>query len=227
MAADPNRQRVAIRYRAEDGNYYSVVTSRNHAAAVGATGALAADPPLPTKWKPRRLHGLQIQAGHDRTLGLVVPDKTSGIWRGTTNTITVAPYGTLDITGRSGERRTQGAPPFDGVGTPPNERVSIRYDSDNGNSYAYVTTRAIAFALGAPGSGGQPAFPKAWTPRHIDLINPNLTGRDQRKVIVAPDPTAAYYTQNTTYVVTINGVTYNTTGRIEEDRPNGAPSYVP
>jgi len=226
MPADPNRQRVRIRYTAEDGNFYSVVTSRAHAAAVAAIGALDTHPPLPPRWRPRLIHANQILPGNDRSLALVVPDKNTVLWR-TDATVTVAPYGNLNITGRTGERRTQGALPFDGNANPPNEFVSIAYISDNGQTYSYVTTRAIAAALGATPSAGQAAFPDLWTPRHIDLVNPDKTGRDQRKVIVAPSPTAPYYLSDAAFNFTINGVVFRSTGRIEESRPNGAPSYVP
>lgn len=227
MATDPNKQRVAIRYQADDGLYYSVVTSRNHAAAVGATGALASDPPLPTKWKPRLAHGLQILDGHDRTLGIVVPDKTSALWLGTVNTMTVAPYGTLDVTGRTGERRTQGAPGFDGAATPPNERVSIRYISDNGQSYSIVTTRAHAYAVQATSGAGYPAFPHIWTPRHYNVISPSLTGRDQKLRLVEGNPAAAAWVSDAAYGFIVNGAEYDSTGRKDEDRPRGAPSYTP
>jgi len=227
MPADPNRRRVAIRYRAEDNNYYSVVTSYNHALAIGATGALAGDPPLPARWKTRKVNLYSILAGHDRGLRLVAPDKTAAVWTGGTNTVTVQPFGAMPVTGRSGEKRTQGAPNYDGVGTPPNERVSIDYISDNGLHYTYTTTRSHAFAVQAVAPTGGPQFPHIWTPRHIDVVNEDLTGRDQRKVLVAPDPTKAFYTADTAFVFNVNGVNYDSTGRIEESRPNGAPSFVP
>lgn len=227
MPSDPNRQRVAIRYVAEDGNEYRVVTSRNHAAAVGAVAPAANAPPLPTKWKPRHINGTQILPGHDRNVRVIAPNKFAGVWTGATNLINVAPFGNIPITGRSGERRTQGAPPYDGNQNPPNERVSINYISDNGTAYTYVTTRSHAFAVNAIAPTGGPLFPKIWTARHVDVINPDLTGRDQRKVLVAPDPQAAYYLANTGYAFNVAGVTYNSTGRIEEDRPNGAPDYIP
>lgn len=227
LATDPNRQRVAIRYQADDGNWYSVVTSRNHAVAVGATGALAADPPLPTKWKPRLIHALQVLAGHDRTIALVIPTKTNAMFMGTTNSVTVAPYGAMEITGRTGERRTQGAPGYDGNANPPNERVSIKYRSDNGSDYAIVTTRAHAAAVAAVDGSGFPSFPDLWTPRHYNCISPNLTGRDQKLVLTEGNPAAAAWVSDAGYAFTVNGVTYNSTGRKDEDRPRGAPSFVP
>lgn len=227
MPVDPNKQRVAIRYQAEDGNFYSVITSRNHAAAVGATGAQPNDPPLPTKWKPRRVHALQVLAGRDRGIGLVVPVETGPLWIGGQATIDVQPYGTLTITGRSGERRTQGAPGFDGNANPPNERVAIKYRSDNGQDYAIVTTRAHAAAVQATDGSAFPAYPEIWTPRHYNLISPNLTGRDQKLVLVEGNDQSASWRSDAAFVFTVGVNQYNSTGRKQESRPRGAPSYVP
>lgn len=225
MAVDPNKQRVAIRYRADDGQFYSVVTSRNHAAAVSASGALPTDPPLPTKWRPRHVNLLQILNGRDRTLQVIVPDDTANIWTGAADTLLVNPYGPFEITGRTGEGRTQGAPGFDGNANPPNERVSIRYRSENGQDYSIVTTRANAAALGAESGAGFRAFPEIWTPRHYILTSPTLNGRDQKKVMVEPNPASAAWVSNAAYDVTVDGVLFRTTGRKEEDRPRGAPPY--
>lgn len=227
MPSDPNRQRVAIRYRAGDGNWYAVVTTRNHAVAINATGAQDIDPPLPTKWKPRLVNGLQVSAGRDRTIHLVEPDDTTGIWRGTTNSINVLPYGAFEITGRSGERRTQGAPGYDGSPTPPNERVSIKYTADNNQSYAIVTTRSHASAVGAESGAGFPSFPDVWTPRHINCFNPILSGRDQKLVLVMPDKTAAKWMSDAQVQFTVNGVTFDSTGRKQESRPRSAPPFTP
>lgn len=226
MPVDPNKQRVAIRYQADDGNFYSLVTTRNHAIAVGATGALAADPPLPTKWKPRTVNLLQVLNGRDRTMQVAYPNQTDGVWTGGVNTLTVQPYGALEITGRTGERRTIGAPGFDGVANPPDERVSIRYNSDNGQSYSLVTTRERAAALLAASGAGFPSFPEVWTPRHYNLISPTLTGRDQKLVLVEPAE-GAQWTSDAAITFNIGGVDYRVTGRKQEDRPRGAPPFVP
>lgn len=227
MAIDPNRQRVAIRYQADDGNFYSVVTSRNHAVAVGAVGALAADPPIPTKWKLRLVHGLQILGGNDRKVSLVVPLRSQALWQDTTTTFVVQPYGTFQITGRTGGRRTIGAPPFDNVPTPPDERVSINYVSENGSTYTLVTTRAHAAALGAPGAGNFPAFPDLWTPRHYGLANIATTGRDQKLVLVEWNPASTTWNANQAFSIPFKGSNYRTTGRIQENRPEGAPPFTP
>lgn len=227
VATDPNKQRVAIRYQADDGNFYSVVTSKNHADAVAATGALATDPPLPTKWKARHINLLQVLTGHDRALHVVAPNPTTGQWTGITVGLNVQPFGQFEITGRTGERRTQGAPGYDGNANPPNERVSIRYRSDNGQDYAIVTTRSHAFAVSAVNGSGFPAFPKIWTPRHYNLISPILTGRDQHKTLIEGDPNAAAWRSDAGYAFTVAGAVFNSTGRKDEDRPRGAPSYVP
>lgn len=227
MPADPNRQRVSIRYQADDGNFYSVVTSRNHAAAVGATGALAADPPLPIKWKTRKVNGLRIEAGRDKTVQLAFPNRTAGLWTGTIDTFNLAPAGAYDVTGRTGERRTQGAPAYDGSQNPPNEFVTIDYLSNNGQHYDYLTTRAHAFAVGATGGTGAPLFPKQWTPRHYNAVFPDLTGRDSKLVLVEGNPASGTWTSNAAYSFVMPAGNYVSTGRKDENRPDGAPSYVP
>lgn len=227
MPTDPNRQRVAIRYQADDGNFYSVVTSRNHAVAVGATGALAADPPLPSKWKTRKVNGIRVEAGRDKTVQLAFPNRTAPMWVGGAAQFTLLPNGTYDITGRTGERRTQSAPQFDGNQNPPNERVSIDYLSDNGQHYDYVTTRAHAYAVGATGGTGAPSFPDVWTPRHYGTISPNLAGRDQKMVLVEPNPSSATWTSNAAFLFAMPDGNFVSTGRKDENRPNGAPSFVP
>jgi len=227
VPTDPNKQRVAIRYTAEDGNTYRVITSRNHAAAIGATGALAADPPLPTKWKPRVVYGLQVAAGRDKKLALVAPLESHALWLGTANTFTVAPYGTFTVTGRSGETRTQGAPGYDGNANPPNERVSIRYQSDNGQDYSIVTTRSHAAAVGATDGSSYPAYPEIWTPRHYNLSSTDLTGRDQKMVLVEGNDQNAPWVNGVAYDFTVGGQIFRSTGRRQESRTEGAPSYVP
>lgn len=227
MATDPNKQRVSIRYLADDGNFYAVVTSRNRAAAVGAQGSLPGEPPLPSKWKPRTTNGYRTEATRDKSVQLVTPSKADAIFFGTASTFNLLPAGTYQITGRTGERRTQAAPSFDGNANPPNERVSIEYFSDNGQFYSYTTTRAHAFAVGATGSSGQPNFPDRWTPRHYGTISVTLAGRDQKLVLVEGNPASATWVSNDAFQFTYPGGNFVSTGRKDENRPNGAPSYVP
>ena len=227
MPADPNRQRVSIRYQADDGNFYAVVTSRNHAVAINATGALAADPPLPVKWKTRKVNGLRIEAGRDKTVQLAFPNKTAPLWVGGASTFDLQPAGTYNVTGRTGERRTQGAVPFDGNPTPPNEFCTIDYLSDNGSHYDYLTIKSHAAAVGATGGTGAPLFPKQWTPRHYNCIFPDLAGRDGKLVLVEGNPATATWLSNAAYSFAMPAGNYASTGRKDENRPNGAPSFVP
>lgn len=227
MPTDPNRRRVAIRYTADDGFDYQLVTSRNHAIAVNAVAPLAASPPLPTRWVPRLVYGLQVLGGRDRTIAIVAPDPNSALWLGSVSTIDVAPYGTLEITGRSGEGRTQGAPGYNAVPTPPNERVSIKYRSSNGSDYSIVTTRARAACVGAESGSGFPSFPEVWTPRHYILISPDLTGRDQKAILIEPNQSAAAWVADEMYVFPIGPNTFNSTGRRNEKRPRPAPPFTP
>lgn len=228
MPVDPNKARVRIAYVADDGLNYFIITSHNHAAAVGATAPAAGAKALPARWKPRHVHLSQTLAGRDRGLSMIMPAKAHAAWVGTQNTLDVTPFGTLRITGRIGEGRTQGAPAYDGVGTPPNERVTIKYRADDGNDYAYTTTRAHAFAVTAtPPGATDPAYPRAWTARHYYLLNPTLTGADQKLRLVEGNPAAPAWVADGPYAFTINGVTYNSTGRKDEHRPLGAPDYVP
>lgn len=226
--ADPNKQRVRINYVADDGLDYFIVTTRNHAAAVNAVAPAAGAKALPARWRPRHVHLSQINAGRDRGMSLIMPSKTHNAWIGTQNTIDVAPYGTLNVTGQIGEGRTQGAPAFNGTATPPNERVTIKYLSDDGNEYAYTTTRAHAAAIGATApAASAPAYPKSWTARHYLLINPVFTGPDQKMVLVEGNPAAASWTADGEYAFTVDGVNFNSTGRKDEHRTKGAPAYVP
>lgn len=228
MPVDPNKQKVSISYTAEDGIDYSVITSRNHAAAVAGNTSGAGDPPLPSGWRPRLWHGKQINAtGRDRKISVVIPTKTSADWQGPAATLTVAPYGVFQNTGVSGERRTQGAPDFDGAATPPNQRVAINYLSDNGNNYRIITNRAHAAAVGATAPGNVPNYPEIWTPRHYGALNPDLTGTDQRVVLVEPNPASAAWNSDAAFSFTVGGVTFNSTGRKQENRTKGAPGYVP
>jgi hypothetical protein len=228
MAIDPNRQRVRIGYVGDDGKDYFIVTSRNHAAAVNATAPVSNAKALPARWKPRHIHLTQTNAGRDRGISLIVPSRTFDAFIGTQNTVDVAPFGTLRVTGMMGEGRTQGAPNFNGTATPPNERVAINYQSDDGNVYAFVTTRAHAAAVGAVAPAADaPAYPTAWTPRHYYLLNPDLAGPDQKMRLVEPNPNAAKWLADSQQTFDVNGTTFNTTGRKDEHRTKGAPDYVP
>lgn len=226
--ADPNKQRVRINYVADDNLDYYIVTTRNHAAAVNATAPAAGAKPLPARWRPRHVHLTQILAGRDRGMSVIMPSKTDNAWIGTANNLTVAPYGSMRISGRIGEGRTQGAPAFDGNANPPNERVTMRYLADDGNEYAYTTTRSHAAAVGAVApTATAAAYPRSWTPRHYLLLNPTLAGADQKMVLVEGNPAAASWIADGQYTFTVAGVAFNTTGRKDEHRPEGAPDYVP
>ena len=228
MPVDPNKQRKVIRYRADDGVDYAYTTSENHADAIPGTQSGAGLPPFPKNWKPRLIHAKQVNnTGRDRKISVVCYSRVIAAFTGPQSTITVAPYGVLDITGRSGERRSNGAPDYDGVSTPANGRVAIQYLSDDGNYYRLVTTRAHAAAVGAVGAGNAPAYPKRWKTRHYNCIADDLSGSDQTLRLVEPNPLSANWTSNAPSPFNINGNLFHSTGKTDENRPNGAPGYVP
>lgn len=229
MAVDPNRRRVAIAYTGDDGQPYALVTRRNHAEAVGAVAPLGGAPPIPTRWVPRHVYGKQILAGRDRVVRLVIPTEVHPLWTGAANTFSVPGFtGTFDVTGRVGERRSNLAPSFNGVAEPASERVAIAYTADDSNVYKIVTTRGHAAAVGATGAGASdPNFPKAWTPRHYYLASTDLTGSDQKAMLVEPNPDAEIWESDGIFEFTIPGLgTFATTGRAAEDRPRPAPPYA-
>jgi hypothetical protein len=226
VPVDPNLARVEINYVADDGQNYAIVTSHNHAVAVSGSAPVVPGKSIPKRWKPRLVHGVITQAGRDKHIAVVIPDKTSGLWTGATNTITVAGQGTFAITGRTGERRTQGAVDYDGVGTPPNQLVLIDYLGDDGNHYFLATARSHAHAVAAvaPVIGSKP-FPRRWTPRHYNLIATDLTGSDQKMRLVEGDPTKPAWTADTGFSFTVHSANdFVSTGRKDEDRPRGAPA---
>lgn len=229
MPVDPNRNHVVIAYTSDDGTQYQWQTTRNHAAAVSGSAPGTNAPPFPRKWKPRVLHGIITKSGRDQKTSIVIPNPSSTLWTEHAGTIDLAPYGTFRITGRTGERRTQGAADFDGTQSPENEFVRVGYRSDDGHDYALTMSRRHAFAAGAaaPASGAK-GFPKTWTPRHWVLINPDLSGPDQRAVLVAPDPTKNEWVSDSGFQFNMGALgTFNSTGRVAEKRPEPAPGYTP
>lgn len=108
MPVDPNRRKVLIQYLSDDGNSYSLLTTVNHANAVGATGPNGA-PSLPRNYKPRVVYGISTNlAGPDQKCRVVCPDPGSALWL-TAQGFTVPGLGDFFITGRSGEKRSRGA----------------------------------------------------------------------------------------------------------------------
>lgn len=232
MAVDPRFQRVSIRYRSDDGNDYSIVTSKNHADAIPGTASGVGFPPFPKKWKPRVIHGVIINpTDRDRKITIVAYSRVIAPFTGPDTTIDVAPYGTFQITGRTAESRTIAAPDYDGVGTPAQERVAIKYTADDGNDYRVVTTRGHANAVGAVGAGNVPAFPKRWKTRHYDLLADDLAGPDQRLILVEPNPLSSNWMSDaaTTFNLPMSTgiVPFHVTGRRKELRPRSAPGYTP
>lgn len=228
MPINPNRRKVKIAYTADDGLQYAYQTTANHAAAVNATSGDGL-PAFPTRWEPRKIHGKQINpTGRDRKLSLVVPTRISTLWTGPLTSFTVQPYGLLDFTGSTGERRTIAAPDYNGVATPPNELVAIAYTSEQqGQVFRLVTSRAHAAAVNAQPAGNAPAYPKAWTPRHYGLLNPDFSGADQRMVLVEPNPQSANWVSDAPVTINVGGTAFGVTGRMTEDRTEGAPGYTP
>jgi hypothetical protein len=229
MPVSPEARKYTGVYHADDTFLYLLVLGHNHALAGGFTpGGGLNHSAFPKKWIPRHMYGIQVDPGGnkpDRHARIVVADFQSAAWL-TDTTFTLQPYGVFQITGRVGEKRSIGAKNWDGVATPPNERVTIRYIGDNGDHYQLVTSRWHAAAVGAPiPDGSEVPFPKIWTPRHYGTKNADLTGTDQKAVIVEPDPDSTIWRSDGVFdfVSTPYG-TFTTTGRIAEDRPRGAPA---
>jgi hypothetical protein len=231
VPVDPNKRRVSILYTADDGLNYQLVTRDNHARAVNATPGNESDPAMPVRWVPRHVYGKQIVAGRDIKVKLDIPREDHPLWTGVANTFTLNGFpGTFEVTGRVGERRTIPAPPYDGNPNPPNERVTMGYTSDHqGLPFAILTTRAHAAAVGggAPVAGARP-YPKVWTPRQYGLAAVDTAGSDQKATLVEPNPNAAIWDVDTTFIYTIPGLgDFRTTGRIAEKRPRPAPPFIP
>lgn len=91
-------------------------------------------------------------------------------------------------------------------------RSYYQYEADDGTNYSLLVDDSNAAALGMVANDTHPAPPRRFKPRVV-FAEVQLAGRVARKELIAPTSATAAYASNTTSVVTVDTVAYNTTGR--------------
>lgn len=91
-------------------------------------------------------------------------------------------------------------------------RSYYQYESDDGTNYSLLLDDSNAAAMGMVADDSLPAPPRRFKPRVV-FVEVALTNRIARKELVAPTAANANYATNTTTVITVDGVAYNSTGR--------------
>lgn len=104
---------------------------------------------------------------------------------------------------------------------PNRKRVSVNYLSDDGNTYALVTTQNHASAAGMSGSApGTPSYPKRSKPRHANLVSPD--GLQKAKLVLS---SPAGFTGLIGATISISGLgDFVVTGTSGERESRGAPA---
>lgn len=106
--SDADRERVSVQYTSDDGNVYTIVTTRNHAEAMGmvASGGQAE---YPRRWTTRCIHA---KSADGKKIRLTCPLPDSPEFLLPAGSITVSGLDDFVVTGASGEDRPHGAPPL-------------------------------------------------------------------------------------------------------------------
>lgn len=95
-------------YTSDTGLMYNKRMSLAHFTPSGLATGDGSQSAYPHRWYARRVHG--VDSTKLKHCSLIVDD-TSDLWTGTTNTFSVS--GTaFTVTGRTGEKRPNGASPF-------------------------------------------------------------------------------------------------------------------
>lgn len=91
-------------------------------------------------------------------------------------------------------------------------RSYYQYEGEDGTNYSLLVDDSNAAAMGMVADDSFPAPPRRFKPRVV-FAEVQLANRVARKQLIAPTGATAAYASNTTTVVTVDGVAYNTTGR--------------
>ena len=91
-------------------------------------------------------------------------------------------------------------------------RSYYAYTADDGTVYSLLLDDSLAAAVGATQNDANPSPPRRFKPRVL-YAERIVNGDKKRKELVVPVTTFAGYASNTTSVVTVDGVDFDTTGR--------------
>lgn len=87
------------------------------------------------------------------------------------------------------------------------------YVGDSGVSYSYLTDVDLATASGATADATFPNMPKRFKPRVVFVEGVSATGQKLRKSLIVPTNDSTLYSPQTSQVVNIDAVAFQTTGR--------------
>lgn len=97
-------------------------------------------------------------------------------------------------------------------------RLYYAYTSDGGVAYKYLTDQDLGTAVGATLNDTNPDMPKRFKPRGVYVESSS----GNRKFVICPLLTTTAYNSNASTSVTIDGVTFKTTGRKGEKQSFGS-----
>lgn len=92
------------------------------------------------------------------------------------------------------------------------DRRYYAYQSDGQVSYKYQTDSDLGEAVGGIENDSLPNLPRRFRPRGV-YIEAEVDGAKRRKFLICPDPLDALYGSESSQNVTIDTVTWQTTGR--------------
>lgn len=98
------------------------------------------------------------------------------------------------------------------------ERRYYEYIDDAGNGFKYLTDQSLGQAVGATENDTNPDLPRRFSPRILYAEGPN----GERKKVIVPTADNTAYARNTSTNLTIDGLTFSTTGRRGEKVSFGA-----
>lgn len=99
-------------------------------------------------------------------------------------------------------------------------RRYYKYTSDSGVEYKYQTDETLGAAMGAELNDQLPYPPQRFKLRRV-LMEATVAGQTVKKRVVAPLPTTPSYAAVNSTVVTIDGINYQTTGKVGESASLG------
>lgn len=111
MAVDPGKKRYSVGYIGDDGQIYNLVMTRNHASASEAAPAPPGTGPFPHRWRPRQMHGISSDQTQKASVVLTTYSAYQSAIGGLTS-FAIPNVGIFQITGFSGEKRPNLAPPL-------------------------------------------------------------------------------------------------------------------
>jgi hypothetical protein len=92
-------------------------------------------------------------------------------------------------------------------------RKWYKYTGDSGVTYSYLTDVDLGDIAGAVADATFPNMPRRFKPRIVHVEGTSATGQKLRKKIIVPDPDSTLYAPQTSQVVNIDGIAFQTTGR--------------